>query len=283
MVLTGIFQIKPGPAAGLSSHRQYEGNIMTKYLLAAAAVAAIGFASAAYAGDATAPKPMSDSEMDSVTAGQPAGPFLNIHGVGNEGIGIAILGGKNEQGAPHSLPSQGFQGKAPENQNATCASCVPSDLRLKRDIIQVARLDNGLALYRYRYKSSDQVYVGVMAQEVLLVRPDAVVRGADGYLRVNYGQLGIHLMTWDEWIASGGAKGFRQGKNAPSGPAAMSDAEMDKVTAGSVIPQLGIRTAETALGRLIPGNPVVPGTTIPGNPVKIIRPGLGINTVGTSD
>jgi hypothetical protein len=32
------------------------GESMTKYLLAAAAVAAIGFAGAAYAGDATAPK-----------------------------------------------------------------------------------------------------------------------------------------------------------------------------------------------------------------------------------
>jgi hypothetical protein len=39
---------------------------MTKYLLAAAAVAAIGFAGAAFAGEA---KVMSDSELDRVTAG----------------------------------------------------------------------------------------------------------------------------------------------------------------------------------------------------------------------
>jgi hypothetical protein len=42
---------------------------MTKYLLAAAALAAIGFAGAAYAGDATTPKAVSDSELDRVTAG----------------------------------------------------------------------------------------------------------------------------------------------------------------------------------------------------------------------
>ena len=43
---------------------------MTKYLLAAAAVAAIAISSAAFAedGKATAPKAMSDSEMDKVTA-----------------------------------------------------------------------------------------------------------------------------------------------------------------------------------------------------------------------
>jgi hypothetical protein len=64
---------------------------------------------------------MSDSEMDKVTAGQPAGAFLTIHGIGNEGIGIAVLGGKNEQGAPHSLPSQGFQGQS--LNAAKCGSC----------------------------------------------------------------------------------------------------------------------------------------------------------------
>lgn len=26
--------------------------------------------------------------------------------------------------------------------------------------------------------------------------------GADGYLRVDYRQLGLRLMTWDEWTAS---------------------------------------------------------------------------------
>src|SRR6185437_18722 len=87
----------------------------------------------------------------------------------------------------------------------------------------------GLALYRYRYKWSDQVYVGVMAQEVALIRPDAVVQGADGYLRVDYSRLGLHLMTWEEWVASP----FKTAQNATTAtaPKAMSDSEMDNVTA----------------------------------------------------
>jgi len=76
-----------------------------------------------------------------------------------------------------------------------------SDIRLKRDIIELARIDNDIGLYRYRYNWSDQYYVGVMAQEVADIIPDAVVRGPDGYLRVDYGRLGLHLMTWDEWLA----------------------------------------------------------------------------------
>ncbi len=79
---------------------------------------------------------------------------------------------------------------------------IISDIRLKRDIALLSRLDNGLGLYRYRYLWSDQVYVGVMAQEVEKVMPVAVARGADGYLRVDYQRLGLRLMTWHEWTES---------------------------------------------------------------------------------
>ena len=73
---------------------------------------------------------------------------------------------------------------------------------LKRDIVLVGRRDDGLGLYRYRYLWSDTVYVGVMAQEVALIRPDAIVRDAlDDYLKVDYGRLGLKLMTLPEWDA----------------------------------------------------------------------------------
>jgi hypothetical protein len=83
-------------------------------------------------------------------------------------------------------------------------SFAPSDIRLKRDIAPLRRLDNGLGLYRFRYLWSDVAYVGVMAQEVEQIRPDAVMRGADGYLRVNYDALGLKFQTYAEWAAAGG-------------------------------------------------------------------------------
>jgi hypothetical protein len=76
-----------------------------------------------------------------------------------------------------------------------------SDVRLKRDIVLVGRLDNGLGLYRYRYLWSDAEYVGVMAQEVALLQPKAVLHGLDGYLRVNYELLGVPFRTLREWQA----------------------------------------------------------------------------------
>jgi hypothetical protein len=77
-----------------------------------------------------------------------------------------------------------------------------SDTRLKRDIAQVGEVDNGINLYRYRYLWSDTIYVGVMAQEVAAVMPEAVQRGADGYMRVDYARLGLRVQTWDQWVAA---------------------------------------------------------------------------------
>jgi Protein of unknown function (DUF3300)/Chaperone of endosialidase len=78
-----------------------------------------------------------------------------------------------------------------------------SDVTLKHDITLIGRLDNGLGLYRFSYNGSDQVYVGVMAQEVQTIMPHAVVRGQDGYLKVFYDRLGLKCETYEQWIASG--------------------------------------------------------------------------------
>jgi hypothetical protein len=67
----------------------------------------------------------------------------------------------------------------------------------------LGHLDNGLGFYRFSYNGSDKSYVGVMAQEVEAIMPEAVLRGSDGYLLVNYDQLGLRMQTWDEWVASG--------------------------------------------------------------------------------
>ena len=74
-----------------------------------------------------------------------------------------------------------------------------SDMVLKHDITLLGHLDNGLGFYRFSYNSSDKAYVGVMAQEVQTVMPEAVARGRDGYLRVFYDKLGVEFQTYDRW------------------------------------------------------------------------------------
>jgi hypothetical protein len=36
------------------------------------------------------------------------------------------------------------------------------------------------------------------------VKPEAVTRGSDGYLRVNYNRLGVRFRTYHDWLAAGG-------------------------------------------------------------------------------
>jgi len=78
-----------------------------------------------------------------------------------------------------------------------------SDLWLKHDVVLLGRLDNGLGYYRFSYAGSDKAYVGVIAQEVEAVRPDAVTRARDGYLRVYYDKLGLKFRSYQDWLADG--------------------------------------------------------------------------------
>ncbi|WP_165421355.1 DUF3300 domain-containing protein [Bradyrhizobium sp. Leo170] len=78
-----------------------------------------------------------------------------------------------------------------------------SDIALKHDIVLLGRLANGLGYYRFNYLGSSKPYVGVMAQEVLDVMPEAVTRGSDGYLRVYYDRLGLKFRTYSDWLAAG--------------------------------------------------------------------------------
>jgi hypothetical protein len=78
-----------------------------------------------------------------------------------------------------------------------------SDMRLKHDIVLLGHLDSGIGFYRFTYNGAHTAYVGVMAQEVRSLMPEAVVRGRDGYLRVFYDKLGLTFQTYDAWIASG--------------------------------------------------------------------------------
>ncbi len=77
-----------------------------------------------------------------------------------------------------------------------------SDFRFKRDVTPVALRDDGVTLYSFRYFGSDQVYVGVMAQQAAAIVPEAVTRHPDGFLYVYYDRLGLKMQTLEEWQAS---------------------------------------------------------------------------------
>ena len=71
----------------------------------------------------------------------------------------------------------------------------PSDVRLKENITKVGSLDSGINLYTWDWNeegkrlAGDTPTVGVLAQEVQQVMPEAIIRGDHGYLTVNYSKL----------------------------------------------------------------------------------------------
>jgi hypothetical protein len=62
---------------------------------------------------------------------------------------------------------------------------MASDRRLKTDIQRVGTTDGGVPIYTYKYKGESMTQMGVMAQDVEKVNPEAV-REFGGYKAVNY-------------------------------------------------------------------------------------------------
>jgi len=102
----------------------------------------------------------------------------------------AQMGDFNAQQASQQGFNQGLMGLAG-------AGIMRSDIRTKENIQHIGWMPNGLPVYTYEYKSEFKddpfaghgQFVGVMAQEVEMVRPDAVITNANGYKMVNYGVL----------------------------------------------------------------------------------------------
>ena len=71
-----------------------------------------------------------------------------------------------------------------------------SDMRLKTNINQVGNLPNGLGIYTWDWTEdavnkglANDMHIGVLAQEVAEVMPEAVVHTPSGYMAVKYGEL----------------------------------------------------------------------------------------------
>jgi hypothetical protein len=102
----------------------------------------------------------------------------------------AQMGDFNAQQAAQQNFNSGLMGLAG-------AGIMRSDIRMKENIKQIDWLPNGLPVYEYEYKpefKNDPLaghgkFIGVMAHEVEMVQPEAVITNADGFKMVNYGAL----------------------------------------------------------------------------------------------
>ena len=71
-------------------------------------------------------------------------------------------------------------------------AAILSDRRLKRNIHYVGK-SNGHNIYEFEYIQDNkrQKHIGVMADEVIKIKPEAVVTMPDGYMAVNYAMIGV--------------------------------------------------------------------------------------------
>lgn len=72
---------------------------------------------------------------------------------------------------------------------ATYAALAASDRRLKTDIELMGMLNNGLPFYRFRYIGDPELRIGVMADEVEALYPDAVLETENGYKLVKHEEI----------------------------------------------------------------------------------------------
>lgn len=115
-------------------------------------------------------------------------------GAGSQLSGVYQQGGQALAGAQQQALQNRRQGKADTVSligtgvgAATSLAGAFSDERLKENIKPVGRLDNGLTVYAYNFKGSNIPQIGLLAQEVEEVKPEAVHKDpATGYLKVNY-------------------------------------------------------------------------------------------------
>lgn len=131
-------------------------------------------------------------------AGMPPAPTIPPPQMGN-------MGGADQRkpitpGNPVTPTPANNVGKESSSGKSGSVGAV-SDQRLKRDIHQLTTMPNGIKLYSFKYLWSDDVYVGVMAQDLLSNSQwkDAVIASNTGYYSVDYSKLGTHMMTLEQY------------------------------------------------------------------------------------
>lgn len=72
------------------------------------------------------------------------------------------------------------------------AAYIRSDRRLKENIVPMGKR-KGLRVYAYNYKGHPDRYIGVMAQDIKQIKPEAITFHPNGYMMVDYGILGIDM------------------------------------------------------------------------------------------
>ena len=106
------------------------------------------------------------------------------------------LGFNPEFGPPTMLPPKDRAGQFMNSISfgmSVISPFLPSDVRLKDNITKIGKSIEGHNIYKFRYNNSAQEYIGVMAQEVQLKKPEAVAKLNNDTYMVDYSQIDVEF------------------------------------------------------------------------------------------
>ncbi|PDS81538.1 hypothetical protein CO667_01460 [Rhizobium sp. L43] len=69
---------------------------------------------------------------------------------------------------------------------------------MKTDIRRLGTSAQGIPAYAFRYIWGGPMFVGTMAQDLLAIRPEAVIETGSGYYMVDYDKLDIAMISLPE-------------------------------------------------------------------------------------
>ena len=124
------------------------------------------------------------SELDQQTFGNFLQQLAGLSGIGLQGGQLISNAGQCSTSTGGSPSTAG----AIAGTIGGIAS-IFSDRRLKWGITLLHRLEDGLGVYSFRMKGETTKRIGVMADEVAMLRPHALGPKVGGYSTVNYGAL----------------------------------------------------------------------------------------------
>lgn len=119
--------------------------------------------------------------------------FVNVPGVNQAGTDVAgITNSAYQNQLAQWQANQAGINNLMSLGGSLGAAAIMSDRRVKRDIRRLGETPGGIPIYSFNYVWDDATagpYIGVMADEVAPVIPDAVVYGDDGFARVDYSKV----------------------------------------------------------------------------------------------
>jgi len=112
-------------------------------------------------------------------------PRTQVQAADYQGAANQTISAMNAAEQRKSAALGGLFGALGQLGGAAIGAAGRSDRRVKRDVVRIGQLDNGIPIYRYRYVGGGDVLMGVMAQDVERVLPEAV-KEIGGVKHVDY-------------------------------------------------------------------------------------------------